>query len=159
MRTLSSTVKLGNRRMFWKVRPMPRRVTSKDSIPTVLMPLQPYVSAAGDIQAADHVEDGRLPCSVRTDQARQLTLPYGHREIVDGPQAAEKFRQPLDLQERCGQTGCCFSRHFQCSKVDSRKPGRLRAGILRVFLLAQTIGQNTPHEPTTVPFAGCGYPG
>ena len=63
-------------------------------------PLDFHIALGGMIDAADQVEDRRLPRSVGPDQADQLSPLEFEVEIRDGLQPSKKMGQPADLKER-----------------------------------------------------------
>ena len=95
MRTLSSTVRFGNRRMFWKVRPMPMLRDLERLQPDDVLAVEEDFAAGRHVQPGDHVEDGRLARAVRTDQPVELALLHGQVEVAHRAQAAEDLGQVL----------------------------------------------------------------
>ena len=74
-RTLSTTDSDGNRRMFWKVRAMPRRGDLRRAgSPTSDSPAKRMSPDGGPVHAGDQVEDAGLARAVRADEADQRAL-------------------------------------------------------------------------------------
>ena len=108
MRTLSSTVRLGKRRMFWKVRAMPELGDFVRLQADQVLAMELDLARRGDIQPGDHVEDGGLAGAVGADQPHQLARLDADVKIGHGPQAAEELGQCLYPEQVAvsGQDGC-----------------------------------------------------
>jgi hypothetical protein len=57
--------------------------------------VEEYATGGRDLFASQKIEERRLACAVRADQADDLIAAYGERNIVDGGDAAKALRQAL----------------------------------------------------------------
>src|SRR5262249_9672386 len=72
-------------------------------------PAEDDLTRAGGIQAADGVEDGRLAGAVGTDDREDRAVPHRERHRLDGPEAAEADREPIQGERRAGHAACRVS--------------------------------------------------
>ncbi len=100
--TLSSTLKPGNGRTSWNVRPIPRRQTASAESPLMRAPENTIDPVSGVKHAGDHVEERRLAGAVRPDHAADLARRHVEVDPVDGGQAAKMLADALDGEERHG---------------------------------------------------------
>src|SRR5258707_1269986 len=71
--------------------------------------LEDDLPGIGRVYAGDHVEDGGLAGAVRADQAVDVALGNLERRVVHRAQAAERFADAADLEQRA------HSRSFRAS--------------------------------------------
>ena len=96
--TFSSAVIERNSRMFWNVRPSPAAVRWCGGIVVMSVPSSSDLAGGRLVEAGQHVERGGLAGAVRPDQRVNAAAPDRDIDAVDGLQAAEIFRQALDLE-------------------------------------------------------------
>ena len=78
--------------MFWKVRATPRSAILRGAVWVMSWPLQRDPAGVRMVEAADHVEQGRLSRPVGTDDRDQLTGADRERHRLDRPHAAKMLR-------------------------------------------------------------------
>src|SRR5262249_41506202 len=66
-----------------------------------VLAIQEHLAAVRMLEADDHVEAGRLPRPVRPEQPHHLAAPDLDANALHHAAAAERFGQPLGVQERC----------------------------------------------------------
>src|ERR1044072_7866988 len=104
--TVCSTVRCGNRRMFWNVSATPRSVrrggrgAAEASRPEVSVgdtpPLEGDLPAIGRENAGHQIEERGLAGAVRSDQRMDVAARDLHAQIVQRIEAAEALAQALD---------------------------------------------------------------
>ena len=98
--TLSSTDSPSHRATFWNVRAMPMAAMAWAGRASRSSPSKRRLALGRLVEAADHVEQGRLAGAVRTDQRADLTLVDREAEPVERDDAAEPDADVLHLQQR-----------------------------------------------------------
>ena len=98
--TFSFTVMFRNSRSVWNVRATPRCVIlCGEQADERLRPSSRMSPAIGLVDAGDQVEERRLAGAVRPDHADDLALVDVQVEVVDHLQAAERHRDPRQLEQ------------------------------------------------------------
>src|SRR6058998_882623 len=98
MKTLSSTESSANTWGFWNVLTRPRVATWSAEAADVLAFPQ-HCAGARRSQPRDHVEERRLPGTVRPDDADDLAGRDHERHVRDGDEAAEALGDGADLKQ------------------------------------------------------------
>ncbi len=93
----SRAVMLWKRRMFWKVRPMPRCVIACGGFAGDVLAAQHDAPGGRLVDAREHVEERRLARSVRADQAHDRLLRDLEVDVVDREEAPELLPQPSTI--------------------------------------------------------------
>ena len=93
--TLSSTLKPGNGRTIWKVRPMPRRQMPSGGRPLDALAGERDGAAIGRKHPGDHVEQRGLAGAVRADHGEDAALRHLEADAVHGHKPAEPFADAL----------------------------------------------------------------
>ena len=94
----SRTVIDANNAATWKVRPTPIRAIARGGKPSIRAPINVTVPAVRPQLAVDEIEARRFAGPVRSDQRDELPGPHIERDIANGIDAAEGFRQAFDGQ-------------------------------------------------------------
>ena len=97
----SSTVKLANARTIWNVRTSPAPTIRCAAHPPRSCPSNTIRPASGRDQPTHDVDQRRLSRTVRPDQPRHRPSREFQRAPVDRTDPAERFRHPVDLEQRC----------------------------------------------------------
>src|SRR3989442_13005986 len=100
-------------------------------------PTEDHLAGVGAEEPRQQAEHGRLSRAVRPDEADDLTLAHGERQILHGVQAAEALVEPGDLEQ------------VHCSGVPA-------AGSNRRWPVLGTRGSVTPVLPREASYPGHG---
>ena len=97
--TFSSAVMFWNRRMFWKVRPMPRDGDRVRRLAGDVLAEEHDRPGRRLVDAGEHVEERRLAGAVRPDQRDHLAARHGEVDVVHRDEAAELLAHVLRDEE------------------------------------------------------------
>ena len=94
------TVRCGNVRTTWNVRPTPRRQSALGRSPVTTSPRNRTSPAVGDEEAVQHVEERGLAGAVGPDDAEDLALAHLEADVRQGLQTDERLRDAAHVEQR-----------------------------------------------------------